>query len=137
MNNAWLGWGLVLAGVAGGYLSYGWPGVALALTVTVFWLVLQFSQSLRVLRIASARPVGRVPNVVMLNARLQTGTRLPEVLRLTRSLGRRVSELPEVWAWADDSGDEVQVQLHNGRVVSWDLKRRATEGAADSEQPRT
>ncbi len=127
MNNAWLGWGLVVVGVAGGYMSYGWPGVALAITVMVFWLVLQFSQSLRVLRIASARPVGLVPNVVMLNARLRAGMRLPEVLKFTRSLGRRVSEEPEIWAWADEGGDEVRVQLDNGRVATWELKRKATE----------
>ncbi len=120
-----LGWTLAVAALAAGYVSYGWPGVALALTVVVFWLLLQFSQALRTLRIASQRPVGRVPSAVMLHARLDAGMRLPQVLRLTLSLGRRVSEEPEVWAWADDNDDEVHVQLQGGRVAQWSLHRAA------------
>lgn len=127
MNGAWLGGALAVAAVAAGYAGYGWKGVALAVTVVFFWLLLQFNQSLRVLRIASARPVGMVPNAVMLNARLNQGMRLPQVLKLTRSLGRRVSEAPEVWAWADEAGDEVEVQLDNGRITHWTLKRKPAE----------
>ena len=133
MNGAWLGWGLAVAAVAAGYVGYGWKGVALAVTVVMFWLLLQFSQSLRVLRIASARPVGLVPNAVMLNAHLQRGMRLPAVLKFTCSLGRRVADEPETWAWADEGGDEVEVQLADGRVTAWTLKRKA----AEPEAPRT
>jgi hypothetical protein len=124
MNSAALGWALAVAAVAAGYVGYGWKGVALAVTVVVFWLLLQFSQSLRVLRIASARPVGLVPSAVMLNARLARGMRLPDVLKLTRSLGRRVAETPETWAWADEAGDEVEVQLEGGRITAFELKRK-------------
>jgi uncharacterized protein (DUF58 family) len=127
VNGAWLGWALAVAAVAAGYVGYGWKGVALAVTVAFFWLLLQFSQSLRVLRIASARPVGAVPNAVMLHARLQQGMRLPAVLKLTRSLGRRVADEPEAWAWADESGDEVEVQLVDGRITAFTLKRKAAE----------
>jgi hypothetical protein len=125
-----LGWALALAAVVGGWLSYGGPGVALALTVIVFWLLLQFSQALRTLRIASQRPVGLVPSAVMLNAKLHAGMRLPQVLRLTLSLGRPVQPEAggtEVWAWADDTGDEVQVTLHGGRVTQWQLQRVAAQ----------
>ena len=114
-------------------MGYGWPGVVLALTVVVFWLLLQFSQVLRTLRIASQRPVGMVPSAVMLNARLHAGMRLPQVLRLTLSLGRKVSEEPEVWAWADDSGDEVQVQLQGARVASWALHRTSGDAYTEAE----
>lgn len=130
MNGAWLGWGLVVAAVAAGYAGYGWKGVALAVTVVFFWLLLQFNRSLRVLRIASARPVGTVPNAVMLNARLNEGMRLPDVLKLTRSLGRRVAEEPETWGWADAGGDEVVVQLEGGRVSRWALKRKPADPAS-------
>lgn len=130
MNGAWLGWGLAVAAVAAGYVGYGWKGVALAVTVAFFWLLLQFSQSLRVLRIASARPVGLVPNAVMLNARLNPGMRLPEVLKLTRSLGRRVADEPETWAWADEGGDEVEVQLEGGRITRFELKRKPADPAS-------
>lgn len=133
MNSAWLGWGLVVVAIAGGYVGYGWQGVLVAVTATVFWMLLQFNQSLRVLRMASARPVGRVPSAVMLNARLQAGMRLPAVLKLTRSLGRQVSEQPEVWAWSDEGGDEVQVQLESGRITRWTLLRAAADAAGPAQ----
>jgi hypothetical protein len=130
-----LGWSLAVAALAAGYVGYGWPGVALALTVVVFWLLLQFSQALRTLRIASQRPVGMVPSAVMLNARLDQGMRLPQVLRLTLSLGRRVGEeagATEIWAWADEGGSEVHVHLQGGRVVQWALHRADTEAQAEA-----
>mgnify|MGYP001116838446 CR=1 FL=1 len=127
---AWVGWGLAVVAVAVGHASYGWPGVLLALGVVVFWLLLQFSRALRVLREASQRPVGTVPNAVMLQARLRTGLRLPQVLALTRSLGSRVAEDPETWAWRDEAGDEVQVEMRDGRVSGWRLLRAdPTSGA--------
>ena len=122
---AWLGWGLAAAAVAVGYAGYGWPGVVLALGVVVFWLLLQFNRALRALRLASGRPVGQVPNAVMLHARLRTGLRLTQVLALTRSLGRRIADDPETFAWRDEAGDEVQVELHDGRVTAWRLLRAA------------
>ena len=118
-----LGWGLALVAVAVGYQSWGWGGVVLAVTLTVFWLLLQFSRSLRVLRDAAGKPVGSVANAVMLNAKLHAGMRLPDVLKLTRSLGRPLSQEPEAWAWADEGGDEVRVTLQGGRVTAWELKR--------------
>jgi hypothetical protein len=123
--NAWAGWALVVAAVAVGYVSYGWRGLALAVTVTAFWLMLQFSRGLRALRDASGRPVGQVPNAVMLHSRLSKGMRLPDILKTTRSLGRKVADDPETYAWADAAGDEVQVELHQGRVSAWKLQRAA------------
>ncbi len=120
---AWLGWALAAAGVVVGYLSYGWQGLALALTVTAFWLLLQFSRALRVLRIAASNPVGQVKNAVMLHAKLNLGMRLPDVLKLTRSLGKKIAEDPETYAWTDASGDSVQLQLHDGRLREWRLVR--------------
>jgi len=129
--NAALGWALAVAAVAVGYAVYGWAGVVLAFSVIVFWLLLQFSRALRVLRTAGSSPVGSMANAVMFNAKLSKGMRLPDVLKLTRSLGRRIgdSETPEVWAWADESGDEVQVQLQGGHVVGWQLARAASSSA--------
>lgn len=124
-----LGWGLAFVAVVVGWQGWGWQGVVLAITVTVFWLLLEFSRSLRVLREAAGAPVGTVANAVMLNAKLQNGMRLPQVLKLTRSLGRQLSSEPEVWAWADAGGDEVHVTLQSGRVSSWQLVRAAGAGA--------
>jgi len=129
---AGLGWALAVVAVALGYAGYGWPGVLLALGVVVFWLLLQFSQALHVLRLASQRPAGTVPNALMLHSKLRASLRLPQVLALTRSLGRRVAEDPETWAWRDEAGDEVQVELQQGRVTAWRLLRQAEPAAPPS-----
>jgi hypothetical protein len=55
--------------------------------------------------------------------------RLPAVLKLTRSLGRRLAEEPETFAWMDDAGDEVEVELRQGRVTAWRLRRAGGGGA--------
>lgn len=124
------GWGLALAAVVVGWQGWGWPGVALAVTVTVFWLLLEFSRSLRMLRDVGNAPVGSVASAVMFNAKLQTGLRMPQLLKLTRSLGRQVAPLPdEVWLWADGGGDEVRVTLRGGRVTRWELVRAAPPDA--------
>ncbi len=123
--NAALGWVLAVLAVAAGYVLYRWPGVVMAVTVVVFWLLLQFNRALRVMRAAAASPVGQVPSAVMLNARLQGGMRLMQVLVLTRSLGRKVGDDPEAYVWADPGGDAVHVELQGGRVSRWQLQRAA------------
>lgn len=128
-NGPVVGWALAALAVAAGYVGYGWKGVVLAITVIVFWLLLQFSRALRVLRNAANAPVGSVQSAVMFNARISKGQRLPELLKLTGSLGKKVSDTPETWAWADAGGDAVHVTLVDGLVSAWELKR-ATEGAA-------
>jgi Flp pilus assembly protein TadB len=127
--NAWIGWALAAAALAAGYLGYGWRGLLLALSAIVFWMLLQFSRSLRVLRQAAQRPVGTVASAVMLNAKLQVGLRLPDVIRLAGSLGRAVSETPEVWAWDDAGGAEVQVTFQRARCARWMLVRRDADAA--------
>jgi hypothetical protein len=59
MDGRW-GWLLATAAVAVGAWQWGWRGALLGLTVVVFWLLLQFSRSLRVLREAGAAPKGSV-----------------------------------------------------------------------------
>ncbi len=66
--------------------------MVLGVTVLVFWLLLQFSRSLRVLKNAAGAPVGHVDSAVMLHSKLKTGMTLMQVLALTRSLGTRLSE---------------------------------------------
>jgi hypothetical protein len=124
-----LGWGLALVAVAVSYVFYGWRGVLLAVSVTVFWLLLQISRAVRTLRVASERPMGTVPSAVMLHAQLRSGLRLPEVLMLTRSLGRRVADDPETFVWEDEAGDAVRVEFRRGRCSAWTLQRRAAPDA--------
>jgi hypothetical protein len=122
----WLGWALALLALGAGYQGYGWRGLVLALTVIAFWLILQFSRALRVLRNAGQAPVGRVASAVMLNSKLHTGMRLMDVLRLTGSLGKKLSDPPEEqFEWADAGGDAVRVSLRDGRVNAWRLQRGA------------
>lgn len=125
--NATLGWGLALLAFVAGYVGYGWRGMLLALTVVGFWLLLQFSRSLRVLRDAAGRPVGSVDNAVMLHAKLHAGMRLPQILKLTKSLGTKPADEPgepgDSFGWADAAGDSVRVQLREGRLAAWTLQR--------------
>lgn len=126
--NPVIGWALAVVAIAVGYVSYGWPGVALAFTVIVFWLLLQFSRTLRVMRGATDRPVGRVPSAVMFNTKLKPGLRMLDLLQMTKSLGQRVGESPEVWRWTDDGDVAVEVTFSGGRVSAWELKRPPPEG---------
>jgi hypothetical protein len=127
--NAAAGWALAtLAVVAGGW-AYGWQGTVVALTLVVFWLLLQFSRALRAMRTAAGRPVGFVDNAVMLQARLRTGMRLIDIIGLTRSLGQELGDdiAPdrERYAWRDAAGDAVIVELAAGRCTGWCLERAA------------
>ena len=88
--NPIVGWGLAAAGIAAGYVGWGWPGALLGITVMVFWLLLQFSRSLRVLKLAGQAPVGHVDSAVMLQRKLKDGMSLMQVLVLTRSLGTKL-----------------------------------------------
>ena len=127
--NAKLGWGLAALAVAMGYWFFGWRGVALAGSGMVFWLLLQFSRSMRVMRSAAGSPMGSVPSAVMLHARLQVGMPLMKVLLLTRSLGEKRADDPETFRWTDGAGDSVTVLLHNGRCTAWTLARAADAAA--------
>jgi hypothetical protein len=120
---AWLGWALALAAVVLGFVTWGWPGVLLALTVVVFWLLLQFSRALRAMREAGGRPVGQVASAVMLNASLHRGMRLTQVITKTRSLGFKLADEPETYGWTDAAGDSVHVEFTAGRCSAWALQR--------------
>jgi uncharacterized protein (DUF58 family) len=123
LNAPWFGWALAVLAVAAGYVSYGWRGVLLAVTVIVFWLLLQLSRTLRTLRTAAGSPVGHVGSAVMLHTRLKPGLRLIDVIAMTRSLGERVSETPEVWRWRDDGGATLILQFEGARLAQWRLER--------------
>ena len=131
MGATW-GWALALAAVVLGWMQWGWQGVVAAVTFVVFWLLLQFSRALKVMRQASGAPVGRVASAVMVHARLRTGMRLLDILPITRSLGEAATPasdaggrlgVREAFVWADDSGARVRVELSGGRVVRWALER--------------
>jgi hypothetical protein len=128
LNSPLVGWALAALAIAIGYAQWGWQGVLLAITMIVFWLLLQFSRALRVLRNAGSAPVGQVPNAVMLHARLQRGQRLPQILAITKSLGTKLADDPETFEWRDAGGDAVHVELRGGKLERSTLQRAA--GAA-------
>jgi hypothetical protein len=121
--NPVVGWALAFIALVAGWFSYGWPGIALAFSVIVFWLLIQFNRSVRVMRDASESPVGHVPSAVMLHSKLSVGQPMLQIVRMTKSLGRRVSESPEIWSWTDDSGADVRITFDKGVCASWTLDR--------------
>lgn len=137
MSATW-GWALALVAIVLGWFQWGWQGVLLAISVVVFWLLLQFSRAMRVMRQAAGAPIGHVDSAVMLNAKLRAGMRLMEIIPLTRSLGQTVEGepgVPETFTWTDTSGACVRVQLVGGRLRQWSLERPAeslAEGPAES-----
>ena len=123
--NPLLGWALAALMIGTAWQAYGWQGVAVAATAIVFWLLLQFNRAVRVMKNAGAAPVGHVDSAVMFNARLRGGMQMLQVVSLTRSLGTRISDAPEVYAWADVGASEVRVTFEGGRCTQWALNRPA------------
>ena len=78
--NPILGWALAALLLVAAWQGYGCKGIALGVTLIVFWLMLQFNRSLRVMRNAGSAPVGHVDSAVMLNAKLRAGMQMLQVL---------------------------------------------------------
>ena len=121
--SASVGWGLALVGLVAGYMAYGWQGLVMALTMVAFWLLLQFSRSIRVMRMAAGRPIGLIDSAVMLQSKLHVGMPMLKIVTLTRSLGTKVADKPETYRWHDAGGDAVRVELDNGGCARWALER--------------
>jgi hypothetical protein len=118
-----VGWMLAGLALVVGWIGWRWQGVVLAVTVIAFWLTLQFSRAMRVMRRASSTPVGYVDSAVMLNARLRRGMALWEVITLARSLGRPVERDADRFVWSDPGGAEVRIVMRRGRLREWELVR--------------
>jgi hypothetical protein len=123
--------GVVVVAVA--WRAYGWPGVAMAASGIVMWMLLHFTRMMKVLQRASNRPVGYCDSAVMLNAKLRPGVNLLHVMAMTRALGEQLSpkeQQPEVYRWTDGSGSHVSCEFRHGKLVKWELFRpqQAPEG---------
>jgi hypothetical protein len=121
--NPILGWALVAVFVALAWQQYGWQGVLFALTVVVFWLLLQFSRTVRAMRLAGQAPVGHVDSAVMLNAKLRPGMTMLQVIGLTKSLGRKLDAGDDDWAWSDEGGSTVRLHFTGGKLARFELDR--------------
>jgi hypothetical protein len=123
--NPWIG-GLLAAIVVGvGYARFGWQGLLFGITVVVFWLLLQFSRTLRVMQKAAEAPKGRIDSAVRVHAKLKPGLRLLEILPITGSLGVRAGAEgdEEHWVWTDEGEARLTLRLRRGRLVDWQLQR--------------
>lgn len=114
---------LALAAIVAGSVFFGWKGAILGLSCIVFFLLLQFSQLMRVMRTAQNSPLGHVSSAVMLQSRLQPGMKLIDLIRLCKSLGVKVDT--DTYRWTDSGGDAVDVVMARGAVASWTLIRKA------------
>ncbi|MEO6276356.1 hypothetical protein [Roseateles sp.] len=119
--NPWIGVGLALAALILGGLLLGWQGAIFATTGIVFWLLLQISRLMRVMKTAGAAPLGSVANAVMLNSKLHVGMKLVDLIGVAGSLGRK--QAPETFMWRDAGGDAVEVVLKKGKLAEWRLIR--------------
>jgi hypothetical protein len=132
--NPIVGWALAAAALLAGWQSYGWHGLALAFTMIVFWLVLQFNRALRVMKNAAGAPVGHVKSAVMLHSQLQQGMTLMQVVAMTLSLGRKLKAEPETWAWSDASGATVTLEFTRGKLRHWALSREPAQAPTSEAQ---
>ncbi|MDG0856207.1 hypothetical protein [Roseateles puraquae] len=119
--NPWIGIGLALLALFLGGALLGVYGVIFAVTGIVFWLLLQMSRLMRLMRVAGAAPMGSVVNAVMLSSKLHAGMKLVDLIKLTGSLGVKAGE--ETFVWRDAGGDAVEVVLRKGKLAEWRLVR--------------
>jgi hypothetical protein len=114
---------LALALMFGAWRSYGGQGLLLATLMISFWVLLHFTQLLRVLRIAANRPMGQVADLAPVLRRLRVGQSLSDVVRLTRCLGLRVNA-PEdevnVLSWSDEAGHTLIATFVHGRLSAFE-----------------
>mgnify|MGYP003345720004 CR=1 FL=1 len=101
--NPWIGIILALLALFLGGALLGVYGVIFAVTGIVFWLLLQMSRLMRLMRVAGAAPMGSVTNAVMLSSKLHAGMKLVDLITLTGSLG--VKQAPEHFVWRDAGGE--------------------------------
>ena len=133
--NSRLGWLLVVLALVAGWMAYGWQGALMAATLTVFWLLLQFSRALRAMKTAADSPLGFVASAVMFQSRLKPGLAMLQVVALTHSLGCKLGASGDVWRWADGGGNSVTLSFTDGRLTTWVLERPAEVAACKAVDP--
>ena len=109
----------VVGGAVLAYRSYGWPGIAVLVTLLVFGILLHFTRLIAILKRAANRPIGYVGSAVMLNAKLKPGHTLLHVVAMTRALGLLTSvkdAQPEVFEWKDGTESTVTCTFVGGKL---------------------
>ena len=121
--NPILGWILAAVLAVASFEAYGWPGLALAASAIVFWLLLQFNRAVRVMKNAADSPLGEIESAVMFHAKLQAGLTMLQIVTRTRSLGRKVEGSDDDWVWHDAGGSSVRLHFERGRLKTWQIER--------------
>lgn len=123
---------LAASALLAGWWSFGWAGLVLAITVLVFWAILQFNRASRQLRNVADRPKGMVDSVVTLQSKLAHGMTMAEVLTISNSLGQRMNERGNEWLWRDSYGNQIVVTFRRGSVERWSATRTDSHAAPTS-----
>ncbi len=118
-----LGWALAAIFAFASWQIYAWPGLAMAVSAIVFWLLLQFNHALRVMKNAADSPLAEVPNAVMLHAGLHAGMTMLQTVARTKSIGRKVEGSDDDWRWNDPGGSSVRMHFEGGKLKSWQIER--------------
>ena len=121
--NPILGWLLAAALAVASFEAYGWPGLALAISAIVFWLLLQFNRAVRVMKSAADSSLGEIESAVMFQAKLQAGLTMLQIVTRTKSLGMKVEGSEDDWVWHDAGGSRVRLHFERGRLKSWQIER--------------
>jgi len=121
--NPFLGWALAVAFAYVSWHVYSWPGLAMAASAIVFWLLLQFNRALRVMKKAADSPLAEVPSAVMFHAGLHGGMTMLQIVAKTNSIGRKVEGSDDDWRWSDPGGSSVCLHFEHGKLKSWQIER--------------
>jgi len=121
--NPILGWILAAVLAVASFEAYGWPGLAMAVSAIVFWLLLQFNRAVRVMKNAADSPLGEIESAVMFHAKLERGLTMLQVVTRTRSLGKKIEGSEDDWAWPDPGGNRVSLHFERGKLRTWQLER--------------
>ncbi len=123
--NPIFGWVLAAVLAVASYAAYGWPGLAMAASAIVFWLLLQFNRAVRVMKNAAEVPLGEIESAVMFHAKLHAGLSMLQIVTRTKSLGKKVEGSDEDWTWHDAGGSSVRLHFERGRLKRWQIERPA------------
>ena len=126
---------LAASALLAGWWSFGWAGLVLAVTVLVFWTILQFNRASSQLRNVADRPKGMVDSVVTLQSKLGHGMTMAEVLAISNSLGQRMNERGNEWLWRDSYGNQIVVTFRRGSVERWSATRTDSQNAQTPTRP--
>ena len=121
--NPILGWLLAAILAVASWRVYSWPGLAMAASAIIFWLLLQLNRTMRVMKDAADSPLGQVPSAVMFHAGLHPGLTMLQIVTRTKSLGRKIEGADDDWLWRDDGGNSVCRHFERGRLKRWQIER--------------